>query len=393
MTPAGRGFLGATLLFLHFTLCSLDIQAYVGLAYATGLWVTALAAARLCRPRVQVTVHGPERMRAGEQGWVDVEVAADGGTASGDLRVLLHRLPPGVEALEEHGLSLPAPETDRPSRVRLHLRCARRGSYRLGGARVQTGFPFGLLVAARASEEHSLIVHPRFTPLAHLGIPGGRRHHPEGVALASSVGDSQEYWGSREYRFGDSLRDVDWRATARLGKPIVREFREEYFLRTAVVLDTYLPRGSKPERFAAFEWAVSVTAAVSDYLLRRDYLVEFCAAGPNLYHFTAGRSLAHLDQMLDILAHVDVNPEEAFSEIGPELAANLLKTTSVVCVFLDWDETRRRFVASLRDGGTSVRVILVRDGAPTRDPELDRSLTGDVPVVTAERFAEGVDRL
>ena len=82
-------------------------------------------------------------------------------------------------------------------------------------------------------------------------------------------------------------------------------------LRAAVILDTHVPGGlgrAAQERRDAFERAVSVAAAVSDFMARQDYLVDIFAAGPNLYHLTAGRSLAYLDQILDILACVNASP-------------------------------------------------------------------------------------
>src|SRR4051812_40831484 len=65
ISPAGRGFLGATLLFLHFAICSLEIQAYVAFSYAVALWAAAAGAAFLFRPRVLLTAHLPDRVGAG----------------------------------------------------------------------------------------------------------------------------------------------------------------------------------------------------------------------------------------------------------------------------------------------------------------------------------------
>jgi uncharacterized protein (DUF58 family) len=394
VSPAGRGFAVATLLFLHFSLCSLEIQAYAPLCYAAGLWLTAAIAAAAFRPRAALRVRLPERAGAGEIVSAEVEIQQLGRLPLRDLRLLPHRLPPHVDAVPENGVPVPVVPRGEKARVKVGLRCSRRGAYLLQGFRLETGFPFGLLLSCRSfEEERTLIVHPRFTPLSRLRIPSGRRHHPEGVAMASNVGDSLEYLGNREYRYGDSIRDVDWRATARLGTPIVREYREEFFLRVAVVLDTHVPKGAAPARREDFERAVSICAAVSDYMLGQDYLVDLCAVGPNLYEFTAGRSLAHLDQILDLLAHVQEHPVEAFSAIAPGIMSNLSKTTTVVCVLLDWNETRRAFIDELRRNGAAVRVIIVRDGDCTLDPSADAALVGPDPVLSASRFAEGVAEL
>jgi uncharacterized protein (DUF58 family) len=225
------------------------------------------------------------------------------------------------------------------------------------------------------------------------------------VALASSLGESFEYIGNRDFREGDNVRDIDWRATARLSTPIVREYRDEYFLRVAVILDTHVvaPSANRIKAFLnrkqttaareAFERAVSVAASVADFMARQEYLVDLFAAGPNLYHLTAGRSLAYLDQILDILACVDENPAEPFETIEPEIIENLSKITTVICVFLDWNENRRGFVQRLAQQGAGVKVILVRDTPPTLDPVHEANVVGRVPVVAKVDFDPGLEEL
>ena len=50
----------------------------------------------------------------------------------------------------------------------------------------------------------------------------------------------------------------------------------------------------------------------------------------------------------------------------------LSQITLVVCVFLDWDQTRQDFVERLRDQGAGVKVIIVRDRPCTLPPDEDR---------------------
>ena len=330
----------------------------------------------------------------GETLRVDIEIEQRGRFSGADLVVLPYRLPAGVDAEPESGLPLPDLKRGQEVRLRLGLRCVKRGAYRLKGYRVATGFPFGILRAQRTfAEERALLVYPKFSPLGRLSLPTGRRHHPGGVALASNLGESFEFIGNRDYREGDSVRDIDWRATARAQRPIVREYRDEYFMRVAVILDTHIPKGSTDADREAFERAVSVAAAVSDYMARQDYLVDLFAAGPNLYHLTAGRSLAYLDQILDILACVDENPQEPFETIEPEIAENLSKITTIICVFLDWNQSRQAFVHRLSQQGAGVKVIIVRDRTCTLSPLGEADVLGDVPVITKAEFDRGMEEL
>jgi uncharacterized protein (DUF58 family) len=394
LTRSGRWFLWLTAAFAVYGSSSLEFQVYIPFTYAFGLWVVALVAAVAGAPRVSLSARHADRVSAGDTLPIDVEIMRQGRFPALDLFLLPHRLPPFIDAAEPEGIPVGELTRGRTVRLRLGLVCRKRGIYSLKGYRVQTDFPYGLLRAYRAfREERSLVVYPSFTRLSRLDVPTGRRYQPGGVALASALGDSYEFIGNREFREGDSMRNIDWRSTARLSRMIVREYREEYFHRVAVILDTHVPRRERYSQSQALERAISLSAAVSDYMAREEYIVDLFAAGPNLYHLTAGRSLAYLDQILDILACIEENPDEPFQTIEPELLEDLERITTVICVLLDWNETRRAFVHQLRSAGAGIKVIVVRDTQCTIDPAVDMDLLGHIPVISSQDFARGMEEL
>jgi len=164
-------------------------------------------------------------------------------------------------------------------------------------------------------------------------------------------------------------------------------------LRVGVVLDTHVMRNAQHARLDDFERAVSIAASVSDYMSRQDYIVDIFAAGPNLYHLTAGRSLAYLDQILDILACVDVCRDEPFDTLEPEIRENISKITTIICIFLDWNEARQLFVQKLAQAGAGIKVIIARDTDCTLDPSGASDLVGHVHVLSSRDFATGVEEL
>lgn len=394
LTVAGRWFAAPTVVFATYGAVSLQIQGYVVFCYLAAFWLVAGVGTMLIRPRVRLKAFFADRICAGQTMPVDLEIEQLGRLSHVELFALPHRLPAAVDADPDDGVALPVLQRGQKVRLRLGLKCNMRGVYTLRGFRVESGFPFGLLRSSRRFlQQHLLTVYPQYRPLGRLEMPTGVRHQPGGVLLASNLGESFEYIGNREYRDGDNVRDIDWRATARLARPIVREYREEYFMRVAVVLDTHVPPKSPAAGREAFERAVSVAASVSDYMARQDYLVDIFAAGDHLYHLTAGRSLAYLDQILDILAAVEANPNEPFETIEPALLQNLAQITTVVCIVLDWTESRRAFVEHLASMGCGVRVLVVRDGSCQIDPAGDAHLLGQTPIITREIYEAGLDTL
>jgi uncharacterized protein (DUF58 family) len=71
-------------------------------------------------------------------------------------------------------------------------------------------------------------VYPDFAQVARYAwLAGDRRLQEIGVKTYQQRGQGTDFKQLSEYRVGDSVRHIDWRATLRLGKPIVREFQDE----------------------------------------------------------------------------------------------------------------------------------------------------------------------
>ncbi len=401
VTLEGRWYLFVAAAFLHFTVCSLEIQSYLPLMFALGVWLVAGLLEPLMRPRVRLQARHAPRVSAGESLTVGLEIVANPRLIAhqAPLRIIPHRLPTGWTVDPPDGVSwdcgAAAVDADgrATGRLRIGIRPQKRGVYRLSGYRVDNLLPMGIFRAVQVvSRPEHLTVTPRFAPITSLDVPIGRRWQPGGVALAASRGDTREYAGSREYRPGDSIRDMDWRATARLSTAIIREYREEYFLRAAVVLDTGVGRRPSAAGTEAFEDAVSLTAALVDYLEREDYLVDLFAAGPDVHLLTAGRGLAHLDQVLDLLACVEAQRHVAAGRLLEGLGPHLRELTAVLCVFLNWDEERAGFIRALVDAGVAVRAYVVRAEPLALDPRStgDPIVAGSVRLVDPAQVRAGI---
>jgi uncharacterized protein (DUF58 family) len=71
-------------------------------------------------------------------------------------------------------------------------------------------------------------VYPDFAQIARYAwLAGDHRLQEIGVKTYRQRGQGTDFKQLSEYRVGDPVRHIDWRATHRLGKPIVREFQDE----------------------------------------------------------------------------------------------------------------------------------------------------------------------
>ena len=90
---------------------------------------------------------------------------------------------------------------------------------------------------------------------------------------------------------------------------------------------------------------------------------------------------------------IEENPAEPFDAIEPELVENLSRITTVICVFLDWNEARRAFVHRLAQQGAGVKVIIVREGDCTLSPLEEGDVIGRIPILRNADVHRGIEEL
>ncbi|MCP5424772.1 MAG: DUF58 domain-containing protein [Gammaproteobacteria bacterium] len=258
---------------------------------------------------------------------------------------------------------LPAVPPGTHIEVEMTLRPLRRGYLRFAGYRLVRSDPFGLFNALRRySGPARLLVLPRRYPLNPPRLAGGRIYQPGGVALAANRGDSEEFVSLRDYRPGDSLRDVHWRSWAKTGKPIVKEKRPEYFTRHALILDTC----GTPKGAALFEEAVSVAASFACRVDTDEHLLDLLFVGEKAFRFSAGRGLGGEEPLLKILACVEYRDTVDFQRLHDAVLRQALQFSAGILVLLAWDDARRALVDALRGRGLQVLILVL---LPSDAPE------------------------
>ncbi len=390
LTARGRYVLWLSLIMGFVGLDTDQALAYILFAIAAGPLLLALVPALRPRPRVQLEVDLPARLTARRTVAVRLKVSTGTLRPSGSLVAGW-----GWGGREAGGLHFEPSECfldcqpGRSGEAQLEIRAERRGRFVLPPLGVGRTDPLGLLSTARVCEPSRVVLaYPRFFTLDDLDLPVGRRYQPGGIPLASNLGDSTEFVGIRDFREGDPLRRIHWRSWARRGKPVVKEYHEEYFSRVALVLDTYLPRRPRPVERESFEAAISVLAAVADHMSRSEEVVDIFAAGPDLYEVSAGRSLGYLDNVLDVLACLEPCHEPPFEVLGPRLGERLARLTTVVAVVLDWDERREAFLRQVRSMGVAVRTFIVHEGSTRLPFEAMGDVLGPITRLTPGQVEE-----
>lgn len=365
LTARGRFLLWASLTVGFVGVDTRRALGFMLFALAAPPLVVGLAVLFRSRPAVRIAGRLPARLTAGRTLSVPLEVRPSGARETGPLSLFWEAPLPVADTLHvTPGEATLALADERPVRVPLALRPARRGRYELPALGVARTDAFGLVrTRAQWLPGATVLVYPQYFTLDEPPLPAGRRYQPGGIPLASEVGDSLEFVGTRDYREGDAPRKIHWRSWARLGRPVVKEYQEEYFSRLALVLDTFLPARPRPRERDRLEAAISVLASLAEHFSRSEEVVDVLAAGPDLYEVSAGRSLGQLESVLDVLACLEPSAARPFESLAPAIHERLERLTTVVAVMLDWDAPREAFVRQVRAMGAAVRVIVVHEGA------------------------------
>ncbi|MEK6242865.1 MAG: DUF58 domain-containing protein [Pseudomonadota bacterium] len=241
--------------------------------------------------------------------------------------------------------------------LRLGFTPRRRGRIEFSGLTLGRPDPLGLVKGlARVPLAGRVIALPKRYRLPEIALPGRRKFQPGGVSLAASVGDSEEFLALRDYRPGDPLQRIHWKSFARTGKPVVKEYQDEFFERHALVLDT----GSRGGEDAAFEEAVALAASFVYTIDTHDCLLDLLFVGGEVRAYTAGRGQMLVEHMLEVLAGVGPSAPGDFAALARGVLGRRATLSSVIAIFISWDDERARFVASLRAEGFDVRALLVR---------------------------------
>ncbi len=168
-------------------------------------------------------------------------------------------------------------------RIRLprQLSAERRGIYRFGRARLIASDLFGFYeisggVPLRSDE---VVVYPRTVPLTGFVLPNARPMGDHRARRALIV-DPTRPAGIREYRAGDRVRDIDWKATAKHGDPYVRTYESSVTGHVVLLLECRSEKGAKlAVRAKALEDSVSTAASIAVHLAGLGYGIGLVTNG------------------------------------------------------------------------------------------------------------------
>lgn len=254
---------------------------------------------------------------------------------------------------------------------RYHVKGLQRGYYRIGPLRLSGGDLFGLGQTQRGYlAADYLTVYPRIIPLTQLGLPS---RLPFGTIGSKQrlFEDPARPMGVREFRSGDSLRQMNWKASAHTQKLLVRTFQPAISLETMILLDLHSDSYDRRERLFSTEWAIVIAASVATHLTNQRQAVGLLSNGidplrlqeeSREFDDTTGRLLSkagsnsesydrylpatippragrpHLMKLLEQLARVETQNTIPFAAWAPVACLNLSWGVTILAITAQGDE-------------------------------------------------------
>ncbi len=188
------------------------------------------------------------------------------------------------------------------------LRATRRGYFAFGAPRLRAFDLLGMSLAERADPTRdALIVYPQVFPLDKLGIP---TRDPFGAmpAMRRLIEDPSLVMGSRDYQYGDSFRQIHWKASAHMSRLQTRVCEHTSDPTVMILLNVTTLKhdwhGTDVERF---EWALSVAGSVATWAESIGCTVGLSSNGcapnmPEAVRVKPRRSPRQLSQLMESLA-------------------------------------------------------------------------------------------
>ncbi|NJE04488.1 DUF58 domain-containing protein [Thermococcus sp. MV11] len=259
------------------------LTGVVGLAYASFIPASVLVYGILSEPPSGIVVErdvGSRKLAVGGTAEVRVRLVVEGGSGFvfiGDVTS------PGLEVVgKNRHVFFKKPGKRLVVEYSYKIHPLKKGSHSLSPVEVIgrdfLGIKDGTYVLA--GEEVEIEAYPRVGGIRRLILSKLRTRERRASNHVAPLGPtSTDFREIREYRPGDSLRTINWKATARLGKVLVNEYEPEGRATVMVYLDTTESTAVGSAFHGSLESSLGLVMSLVSLLLRNDFKVGLYLVG------------------------------------------------------------------------------------------------------------------
>ncbi|WP_127588729.1 DUF58 domain-containing protein [Paenibacillus koleovorans] len=249
------------------------------------------------------------------------------------------------------------------------IRATKRGCYDLSTMSLTCGDIFGMSKTTKTLRlDARLLVYPRLVPIGDIPLPS---HSWQGDVTVRRwiLDDPFIIQGAREYRYGDPLNAVNWKATARSGRLQVhqRDFTSDHRLMIYLNFELSEQMWSQVSDPELVEQGLRFAASLAADAIRRGIPTGFgCNSGTidapkEMVRVEPGSGASHTELLLDTMAKVVVDRTMAITTFLDEDLARGAERLDIVLITAYVSEEIQERIDRLEQTNNAVRIVpLVR---------------------------------
>ena len=267
------------------------------------------------------------------------------------LRAEVHDLHPGAWPVLDLPQRIEIPP-QRELRLVYQLTPTTRGRFDFDGCALRLISPLRLWRQQRiAPARQSVRVYPNFAPLARLALVGAdQASRVVGAHLKRRRGEGTEFQQLREYWLGDSMRQIDWKASQRMRKLISREYQDERNQQVMLLLDTGRRLLARDGALSHFDRVLDAALMVAYIALRQGDAVGLLASGGDARFVPPHRGPGAIDVLLDAVFDLDAKAIATdYLDAAATLAARQPRRCLVMLVTNARDEDIEDLLVAVRE--------------------------------------------
>jgi uncharacterized protein (DUF58 family) len=245
------------------------------------------------------------------------------------------------------------------------IQCPHRGYFTFGPTKISSGDMFGFYTRYQEIDTHDyLIVYPKMVPLEKLGIPS---RQPLGEIRTRNhiFQDPVLTMGIREYQYGDSLKSIHWKSTARTSRLQTKIFEPTTTIDMGIFLDV---RTVQPPYWGVIaeklELAIVAAASMAYDALAEGYRVGLYVNqnnpdSPELVRLPPNRHPEQLKRILEALAMIKPVYTTPIAEVLLQESRNLPWGSTMVVITAAPTEPLLSALFRMKKVGRKVVLIII----------------------------------
>lgn len=336
----GRFFWSALIIIALFV-TSYFVPAFFKLAYfllllLVGLLFIDILIVFIGKNRFQAERKTPERLSNGDEN--TISIIAENRYPFAVNCSIIDEIPEQFQKRDfKLTISISSGET---KQITYKLRPLERGEYQFGKLNIYVSSLLSLVSKRYIfSVDEMVACYPSFIQLKQFELINiNRNSHEMGIKKIRRLGHSMEFEQIKDYVFGDDLRTINWKATAKKNSLMVNQFQDEKAQAVYCIIDKGRAMQMPFNELSLLDYAINSTLVISNVVLKKGDKAGVLSFSKKIKNFVvAERRTSQMNLVLDALYKIKTDFFESdFNRLYSKIKRNIT-SRSLVLLFTNFE--------------------------------------------------------